>query len=34
VPAPTGPPPAWQPPTPRQDPTGEPVRGSARDQLS
>ena len=33
APAPAGPP-AWQPPAPRTDPSGDPVRGSSRDQVT
>jgi hypothetical protein len=29
-----GPPPAWQPPAPRTDTSGDPVRGSSRDQVT
>jgi hypothetical protein len=29
-----GPPPAWQPPAPRADTSGDPVRGSSRDQVT
>jgi hypothetical protein len=33
-PVPAGPPTAWQPPAPRADPTGDPIRGSSRDQVT
>ncbi|WP_138760114.1 hypothetical protein [Modestobacter altitudinis] len=33
-PATAGPPPGWQPPAPRTDASGDPVRGSSRDQVT
>jgi len=33
-PSAAGPPPAWQPPAPRTDTSGDPVRGSSRDQTT
>jgi hypothetical protein len=33
-PATAGPPPPWQPPAPRSDPSGDPARDTSRDQVT